>query len=173
MTDREILGLGEHFTGEELKRAYRSRCKQIHPDRNGDTLKSHLAMIRLNRAYDSLLAEAMVPAPQAPSPPADEAYPLYREGVTLYQAIHPSRWKSVTRRGLFDPSAVETSPETAAILEDLMGNMARAYRCFSRVVREYPRSPWGEDSLRKIREIEKMTLRYERIRDSYKGVGPS
>ncbi|MBN2625061.1 MAG: J domain-containing protein [Spirochaetales bacterium] len=167
MTDREILGLGETYTREELKKAYRLRARLCHPDRNEDSLNSHLAMIRLNRAYAGLLAAVPDTAPVTPDARGDEAYRLYREGITLYQSIHPSRWKSVTRRGLFDPGAVGTDPRTPEIIESLIVKMAEAYRCFSRVAGEYDRSPWYEDSLRKMARIEKMTGLYGKIRESY------
>jgi hypothetical protein len=167
VTDRQILGLAGEYTREDLKKAYRRRARLCHPDKNGDTLNSHLAMIRLNRAYASLLAAVPESSPAAPDTTDDEAYRLYRKGITLFQGIHPSRWKSVTRRGIFDPGAVETQPEAPRIIESLMENMAEAYRCFSRVAGEYDGSPWYEDSLRKMAQIEKMTGRYGKIRESY------
>ena len=168
MTDRQILGLGETFTCEELKKAFRSKSKQFHPDRNSDSLNSHLAMIRLNRAYANLRKDTEEERPQAIRPETrDAAYQIYREGISQFQSIHPSQWIYLSREGLFDPAAANTRGEVPSIIRTMITRMARAYHCFSRVAEEYGNSPWHADSVRRMGEIEKMTGRYARIRESY------
>ena len=51
----EALGLSKNATLEELKRAYRQKAKQIHPDRN-DHPKAHEQFVFLSEAYECLLA---------------------------------------------------------------------------------------------------------------------
>jgi DnaJ-class molecular chaperone len=46
----QILGLKEGFNPEQLKSAYRSHAKEVHPDKGGDNAK----FIRLKKAYDLL-----------------------------------------------------------------------------------------------------------------------
>lgn len=50
---REVLGVGATKDFQEVKRAYRLRSKDAHPDHGG----SEVAMARLNAAYDAAKAE--------------------------------------------------------------------------------------------------------------------
>ena len=52
---KEILGLGDSATLGELKRSYRNRCKEYHPDIAGDDKAKGDMMRKLTRAYDVLL----------------------------------------------------------------------------------------------------------------------
>ena len=168
MTDYQVLGLDESFSYDELKKAYRKRSKHFHPDKNRDTLNSHLAMIRLNQAYSNLLALAKEkPVREKEQQSKDPAYSIYRDGISKFQDIHPSKWKSFSKEGLFDANAITTHSETPSIIQSLITGMAEAYHSFSIVVNEYKNCPWYTDSLNKMREIEKMTQRYMKIKESY------
>jgi hypothetical protein len=48
--DREILGLPQSFTHDQLKRSYRQLCLKHHPDKGGDTAKFR----EVNEAYKRL-----------------------------------------------------------------------------------------------------------------------
>lgn len=50
---RQMLGVSADATQGDIRRAYRERAKDLHPDRGGD----EAAFRRLNRAYDRLTAE--------------------------------------------------------------------------------------------------------------------
>jgi len=53
---RQLLNLGERATLGEIKRAYRQRCKQHHPDAVGDESAEDAMLIReLTRGYDLLM----------------------------------------------------------------------------------------------------------------------
>jgi hypothetical protein len=52
---KELLGLGESATLGEIKRSYRQRCKEYHPDIVGDDKAKGDMMRKLTRAYDVLL----------------------------------------------------------------------------------------------------------------------
>lgn len=52
---KEIFGLGDRATLGEIKRSYRNKCKQYHPDLVGDDRKKGEMMRKLTRAYDVLL----------------------------------------------------------------------------------------------------------------------
>lgn len=54
----EILGVKENASSEEIKKAYREKVKQYHPDQYGDNPLKDLAEDKLrevNEAYDSLM----------------------------------------------------------------------------------------------------------------------
>lgn len=53
---KELMGLGESATLGELKRSYRKRCKEYHPDIAGDDKAKGDMMRKLTRAYDVLMA---------------------------------------------------------------------------------------------------------------------
>ena len=167
MNDYQVLGLEQDCSYAELKKAYREKSRLCHPDLNSDHLDSHLAMIRVNRAYANIASEIVEKPAVRAQVKEDEDYAVYRKGITKFQAIHPSRWKKYSVNGLFDPGAVATHSETPSVIQALITDLAEAYYCFSTVVNEYPDSQWYEDSLKKIKEIEKMTIRYVRIKESY------
>ncbi len=168
MTDIEILGLNNSFSFEELKRAFRQKSKQFHPDKNQDNLNSHLAMIQLNQAYSNLQKKIKEkPVLNNRDLSIDTAYSIYKDGISKFQSIHPSKWKSYSIDGLFDPSAINTHSETPLILQSLITLMAEAYHRFSTVVNEHENSSWYSDSITKMKEIEKMTQRYIKIKESY------
>ncbi|MEN8140942.1 MAG: J domain-containing protein [Thermodesulfobacteriota bacterium] len=53
---REMLGLPERATLDEIKLAFRSACKLHHPDLAGNSKRNQEKMIRINEAYQTLLA---------------------------------------------------------------------------------------------------------------------
>jgi len=166
MTDYQFLGLKEHYTLDELKLAFRKKSKLYHPDRNHDSYKSHLIMIQLNKAYRNLRDKIKdSEAKQEKSSLEENVYKIYKEGITYYQNIHPSKWKSIN--DIYNSHSVETDPKTVGILDELINSMAKAYHCFSVIRNEYPSSCWQQDAVQKIKEIEKMTLRYAKIKKSY------
>ncbi len=52
---KELMGLGDSATLGELKRSYRKRCKEYHPDIAGDDKAKGDMMRKLTRAYDVLM----------------------------------------------------------------------------------------------------------------------
>jgi len=51
---KELLGLGDSATLGEIKRGYRQKCKEFHPDIVGDDKAKGDVMRKLTRAYDIL-----------------------------------------------------------------------------------------------------------------------
>lgn len=54
MEDIEILGINKKYDLKELKKAYRLKIKELHPDKNLNDINSHFKMIQINKAYDNL-----------------------------------------------------------------------------------------------------------------------
>ena len=167
MNDRQILGVDENYTLDDLKKAFRNKSKLFHPDRNKDSFKSHLTMIRVNQAYSNLLKNAPENFKDIKTSTKENIYSIYKDGIDKFRGIHPSKWKKTTKAGLFNAGAIETDMLAPDIIKSLIDNMAEAYLCFSIIVNEYPDSCWYTDSFEKMKEIEKMTMRYVKIMKSY------
>ncbi|MEN8200534.1 MAG: J domain-containing protein [Thermodesulfobacteriota bacterium] len=52
---KELLGLGDRATLGEMKRSYRQKCKENHPDLVGNDKAKGDLMRKLTRAYDVLM----------------------------------------------------------------------------------------------------------------------
>jgi molecular chaperone DnaJ len=50
----DVLGVGRSASAEDIKKAYRQKAKELHPDRNKDTPDAETRFKEVNEAYDAL-----------------------------------------------------------------------------------------------------------------------
>ena len=50
----EVLGISKGASSEEIKKAFRTKAKQLHPDRNSDNPNAEAQFKEANEAYDIL-----------------------------------------------------------------------------------------------------------------------
>jgi hypothetical protein len=182
---REVLGVPADATREQIRRAYRRRVMENHPDRFPVDRKpfQELATIALTEAYNFLMgglpecapADAAEPAaprpcaaPDAPAAaalalPRDPAYAWYKQGfINFSLAIHGIA--AVNRKiaaGRSLPSRRRFN--TAEYFGTSLAYLRAAHGYFTRVVEEYAGSVWVADSRFKLRRIDGLTAVYRRI----------
>ena len=186
---RDILGVSKNAAREEIRRAYRRRVMENHPDRFPREKKAlqELLTMTLTEAYSALMASALPtearsadPArePNAPradqgmrsripsgsvAPHRDHAYAYYKQGfINFSLAIHGVA--EINRRLAAGRAAPPTRRYSAA--EDIAQSLAflqRAHGYFTRVIQEHAGSVWMADARMSIRRIERYTAIYRKI----------
>jgi hypothetical protein len=104
-TPYDVLGVDRHASAEELRRAYRRRQRQTHPDLGGDPAAFHAVQIAWERVgtpavraeYDRTAAGA--PRSARSAPPEDEGTRVWTSGTSRGSARAPSAARSYGHPG--------------------------------------------------------------------------
>lgn len=116
MSHYEILGVGRDATPDQIKKAYRAKASQSHPDKGG----SDQAMAEINRAYECLSAPDRrekydkTGSDDAPDKTEHEARAMLVDRFNAALQEHSSDIIGYTRRALTDYNRqIRISRETA------------------------------------------------------------
>jgi tetratricopeptide (TPR) repeat protein len=71
----QLLGICRGASIDELKAAYRSLARKLHPDLNPGDVEAHQRFISLNQAYQTLLVRVTAPAEHPTDTPASKQTP--------------------------------------------------------------------------------------------------
>jgi len=178
ISDYQILGITETNDISIIKMAFKKRAKELHPDTSNDEkrLKNHLIFIEVNRAYHRLInRKSNVSNIQiSNSRPgsdldlkvhSDPAYVYYKNGMACFQKIHPSSWNDHNSNIInIDETEIE---KTKLKVSEIINLFPKAYHYFSNVVNDYPDSPWAYDAREKMEMIERRTIKYKKILESF------
>lgn len=185
---RELLGLEPNATREEIRRSWRRRVMENHPDRFPPERKAaqELRVIALNEAYASLmtLARERRAADTARARAAtasrdatgraeagttavgrhrDPAYAYYKQGFLSFSlAVHGIAETDARVAAGRQPSYTPRY-EAARDFAGSLGLLADAHRYFTRVVERHADSVWAADAALKLRRIERFTRLYRKI----------
>ncbi len=163
---RSILGVSETASDEEIKTAYRKLCKAYHPDlRGADPFGKDEAarlgdgiarMAAINEAYAALIktgpkdggekVEAVEKSASELTRYKDSAYAYYRRARLLFLQVR-------------NASAMEAfelyRSGGSATLDAFERNVLESMYYFNIVCQEYSDSSWCEDSVEKLRLLER------------------
>lgn len=190
ISDFVLLGIAENSAEAEIKRAYRAKAKELHPDvsrpdeSSGDAVKRHYLFVAVCQAYQRLLTRA-APAGERQKPAsgtgrrtAERSPKPASERVRGGVAAHADPAYAFYKAGmkyfmLIHPSqwklaADDDDPERGRqkILE-VVKLFPKAYYYFSLVAHEFPESQWAHDARVKMNLLEERTLRYKSIIESF------
>jgi hypothetical protein len=176
--------VGAAASREEIRRCWRRRVMENHPDRfpPGSKLQQELRLIALNEAYAALMAPARErPAPAvsmadrsagaptgraahgAVGPHRDPAYAYYKQGFLSFSlAVHGIAETDANVAAARQPADSQRY-EPARDIAGSLGLLADAHRYFSRVVERHPDSVWAADAEVKLRRIAQFTRLYRTI----------
>lgn len=183
LSDYAILGVSEMACFSEIKKAYRLKVKELHPDVSDGlaSIQNHYQFIEVCKAYERLCKkrekeDAGDYSQRKESESGkqltrhkDPAYAYYRKGCTYFEKIHPAHWNSTKTITVNGKTGEENQlqKETLQKVEELVRLFPKAYYYFSIVAHEYPNSVWVCDSKEKMEIIEKRMRRYRKIIESF------
>ncbi len=183
ISDFTILGIPETEDITIIKRAFRARVKELHPDVADATVEitNHYKFVAVCNAYERITTNKKANIKNTPSGISqrafeggilqhkDPSYAYYKTACKYYELVHPSHWnvdQSITINGKTNDEKT-LQKETLSRVKELVSLFPKAYYYFSVVVHEYPESVWVHDSREKMEIIEKRMVRYRKIIESF------
>jgi len=97
----------------------------------------------------------------------NDDFAYYRQGIKYFQKIHPGRFYHRNFDGTYE---TKTKDDLISVIKDIFISFKMAEFYFTKVVTEYPASPWLFDSKRKIFSLKKLYRRYLNIDLSKKNI---
>jgi len=133
--------------------------KKYHPDLCQDDYLENIyneITIKLNNALDRYKINDNTGIDNS----KDKSYEYYKLGIKYYKNIHPNKfYKSNTDR-TFEPKTYE---EQLMALNKIYASFKSAEYYFSKVLSEYPKSEWANDSKEKLILLKKLYKSYKNL----------
>jgi curved DNA-binding protein CbpA len=159
----QILGVSENASNAEIKSKYRDLCKKYHPDISDNESIDKMAII--NEAY-SYLVKSKKSINENESiryesnrtnvvKYKDQAYAFYKQGIKLFNEV-----KNYPRT-----FAMYHNEET---IEDFLNKVLKALYYFNIVCVQFENCEWSDDSIDKIRQLNRDRSFIKNIRDHIK-----
>lgn len=192
ISDYQILGLDETLDAALIKKAYRKRVKQLHPDTADSSVtpeqkaRNSFLMVEVCKAYRRLVSSAQGnAAPRVDPAPGGTSENIIGAGrnsaskIPAGRAAAPSApvrhadpayayyKKGITLFYQIHPSAWTKSEDRKKALS-VAALFPKAYYYLSVVADEYPESAWAHDAVEKMGLIEERMKLYRSIVDSFK-----
>jgi curved DNA-binding protein CbpA len=156
----QILGVSENASDTEIKIKYRDLCKKYHPDISDNESIDKMALI--NEAYSDLVKSKKKANENENTvfennnsnvvKYKDQAYAFYKHGIKIFNEV-----KSYPRT-----FAMYHNKET---IEDFQSKVLEALYYFNIVCVQFENCEWSDDSIDKIRQLNRDRSFIKNIRD--------
>ena len=143
---------------DEYTRQLKRLIRKFHPDLCKDEYLEaayNEITIKLNAA----LNRTRIKAPE-PENDKDQGYECYKSGIKHYKNIHPDRFFRRKSDSTYESISYEEQLKTLNRIY-ISFNSAEYY--FTRVIEEFPNSPWANDAREKITLLGKLHRSYTAI----------
>ena len=133
--------------------------KKYHPDLCKDDYLEHIyneITIKLINALDTI----KVHDNNGINNSKNKSYDYYKLGIKYYKNIHPNKFYNKNKDKTFEPKTYE---EQLMVLNKIYASFKSAEYYFSKVLSEYPKSEWADDSKEKIILLKKLYKSYENM----------
>ncbi len=147
----------------ERAKLLKNLLKKYHPDTRGEKHQDQIygeITIQLTSALNKLRTDKTQPVFLDGNKNKNSDYNYYRRGIQYYQNIHPSKFYNRNHDGTYQAKPRE---DLSRAIKDTLISFALAEFYFNKIIEEYPRSPWLEDSKRKIQLLKKLYQRYSNM----------